>query len=205
MPNNVPAAAQPPIDGQTERQSERTQCNHNQAPNGLDGQLNAEDRLTDWLDLLLDMEHSMAQPIVPTQNSATHATSYQAIHWLENNHSLNQAAGAGGTMTSGGLNGTAVAPAGDAMGPGPVKNRGGMKYKPSRKNAGRKDKPRPGPWASDELAHAQQLRAQLWTIPMIAHALGRTVNSVGGRLWRASGGDPKRAEQDRKRDREGRQ
>lgn len=54
-------------------------------------------------------------------------------------------------------------------------------------------------WIPQELTYARQLRAQGWTMAAIGRALNRTPNSVGGKLWRDNGGDPKGAEKQRRR------
>lgn len=65
-------------------------------------------------------------------------------------------------------------------------------------NEGRQGQPRPPAWTPEELDHARQLRAMGLTLSEVAEDLGRTVNSVTARLWRDKGGDPKKADKERK-------
>lgn len=63
---------------------------------------------------------------------------------------------------------------------------------------GRRGQLRPPAWTEAELEQARQLRAAGCSFKYVAADLGRSVNSVIARLWRDNGGDPKRAEKQRR-------
>ncbi|KAF3771065.1 hypothetical protein M406DRAFT_67399 [Cryphonectria parasitica EP155] len=67
-----------------------------------------------------------------------------------------------------------------------------------RRSSNRRGQARPGAWTADELQRARALREQGLSIAHIAREMGRTANSVSARLWRLSGGNPRRAENERR-------